>query len=328
MMKLRIISVLIVTLIVITLITAVCATATEKWPTEPITMVVPMGAGGGVDSMARGLAQYWSKHLGVPIVVENHAGGAGMVGLEHFLAQPDDGQTIFVFHQTKFAAGYVLLNRDYSLEDFAIINAQEMDPATILVTKDSKYNTFKELIDDIKANPGEISMGTMVSTGTHLGALVLIDELGLDVRQVTYSGGNNFRINLIGGHVDYGQGNAVADYAFRDELRVLAVYTDEVFPLYPDAVPINEGLKPYGVTVPTGLGSLRNVLAHASLKEKYPERYEILVDSYKRTLEDPEYKKYLEKVGALDVTEYRGEEKSYEMNKNFEKLMIKYKELF
>jgi len=317
-----------VVLMFIILLANNCFAASVEWPTEAITMIVPMKPGGGVDSMARGLAKYWSKHLGVPIVVENHSGGAGMVGLEYFKAQPDDGQYIFIFHQTKFSAGYVLLGRDYSIEDFAIINAQEMDPATVVVPKDSKYQTFKELIDDIKAHPGEISMGTMISTGTHLGALVLIDELGLDVRQVTYSGGNEFRLALIGGHVDYGQGNAVADYAFKDDLRELAVYTDETFSLYPDALPINQALEPYGVTVPTGLGSLRNVLTHASFKEKYPERYQVLVDSYKKTLEDPEYKKYLEEVGASNVTSYRGEEKSYEMNKNFEKLMIKYKDLF
>lgn len=300
----------------------------EKWPTEPITIIVPMKAGGGVDAMARGLAQHWSKELGVPVTIENIDGGVGMVGLNAFMQREDDGQTLFIFHQTKLSGGYILEGQNYSLEDFAFINAQEMDPATVIVNKNSKYQTFDELIKDIKANPGKIAMGTMIQTGTHLASLIICDKLGLDVRTVTYSGGNDFRLALTGGHVDFGFGNAVGDYAFRDEFRTLAVFTDDVFPLYPDALPINKALEPYGITVPPGLGSLRNVLTHKSFKEKYPERFQILVDTYKKTLESEEYKAFLEETGATYATNYFGEEKSYELNKGYETTMMTYKELF
>lgn len=300
----------------------------EKWPTEPITIIVPMKAGGGVDAMARGLAQHWSKHLGVPVNIENIDGGAGMVGLNAFLEKPDDGQTLLIFHQTKLSGGYVLSDQKYSLDDFAFINAQEMDPASIIVNKNSKYQTFKDLVDDVKANPGKVSMGTLTLTGAHLASLLIVDQLGLDVRVVNYGGGNDFRLALTGDHIDFGFGNAVGDYPFRDEFRTLAVFTDEPFSLYPDAQPINEALKPYGITVPAGLGSLRNVMTHKSLKEKYPERFETLVETYKAALEDPVYKAFMKENGAESATNYFGEEKTYELNKGYEQTLIEYKDLF
>jgi tripartite-type tricarboxylate transporter receptor subunit TctC len=303
------------------------ATPADSWPTEPITIIVPQAAGGTTDTFARGISQFLPKYLNVPVAVENVDGGAGIVGLNEFLDRDADGQTIFIFHQAKLSMGHLIDGNDYSLDSFAFITTPQIDYPTITVGKDSPYTTFDELIADIKARPGELAMSITPNSGPQLSGLMLLDRLGLEVRVVSYQSGNDNRLAIAGGHVDFGMSNASGDYTFRDSVTTLSVFSDEPYTYLPDAPPINEALAPYGVEVVTGLGSIRNVLAHTALRDEYPERYERLVKAFEDVCKDEEYLAFLKNTGEDAISEWRNPEDSLALNQGYEAAIIEFRNL-
>jgi len=129
-------------------------TAHAAYPERPITLIVPWGAGGGTDAVARILAALMEKDLGQPINVVNRTGGSGVVGHQAISAAPPDGYTIgmitveigMMHHQ-----GLTDLS-GASYTPIALVNA---DPAGIQVRADAPYKNVADLVAAIKANPGK-----------------------------------------------------------------------------------------------------------------------------------------------------------------------------
>ena len=293
------------------------------WPKGvKLTCIVPWKAGGSADTMARQLFKYWEPELGTNIIVDNREGAATLVGTELFLKQPDDGAYMYIGTQMYMSAGVVLQGAKFSMDDFEVINFQQFDPITIAVHEESPYKTFQDLVDDIKARPGEVKCGLIYGGAPHLGAVVLKEKLGLDYKDVTYDSGNGYRTALLGQHVDFIVSNANGDRAIKGKARVLAVADDKRSPVWPDAPTFNEVL---GITDFPMLGSARFVAVRSGVRQKHPERFQKLVDTYKKAFENPEYVKFRESVGEDDVSSYRGPEASNRMNKELHALLEQYK---
>jgi tripartite-type tricarboxylate transporter receptor subunit TctC len=298
--------------------------AADNWPQgKKITVIVPWAAGGSADTMARQLIKYWEPFLGTNIIVSNREGAATLLGTELFLKQPQDGSYMYIGTQMYMSAGVVLQGAKFSMDDFAVINFQQFDPITIAVHEESKYETFQDLVDDIKARPGQVKCGIVYGGAPHLGAVVLREKLGLDFRDVTYDSGNAYRTALLGKHVDFVVSNANGDRAIKGKARVLAVADDQRSVIWPDAPTFNELLKTDDFPK---LGSARFVTVHKGFKDKYPERFNKLVETYKKAFEDPEYVKLRETNGEDTVSSYRGPEASDQMNKELHELLVRYKD--
>ena len=120
-------------------------------------MIIPYGAGGTTDTWGRKLAVLLEKYLGQPITVTNQGGASGSIGSQFVKEQPSDGYTLLVCAETM--GTYRTMNIcDLGYDDFTVISPLVGDPKVLVVGKDSKYNTLEELLDDIKANPGKITM--------------------------------------------------------------------------------------------------------------------------------------------------------------------------
>ena len=131
--------------------------ATADYPTKPITMIIPYGAGGTTDTWGRKLAVLLEKYLGQPITVTNQGGASGSIGSQFVKEQPSDGYTLLVCAETM--GTYRTMNIcDLGYDDFTVISPLVGDPKVLVVGKDSKYNTLQELLDAIKENPGKITM--------------------------------------------------------------------------------------------------------------------------------------------------------------------------
>lgn len=296
------------------------------WPTDKITIVVPFGAGGSMDTVVRGIAPFLSEELGVDVAVENKKGASGQVGSTYFAkATPDDGSYFFGGTQLYLSSNIVLQDADFSIDDYSMINFEQFDPITVTVHKDSPYQTFEELINAIKENPGELSLGTIYGGPLHLTGVLLEDKLDLDYRTVMYDGGGEMRNALLGQQVDFMIGNAKGDVAIADNARVLAIASDEPLSIWPDTPALNDALQPFGVKIPY-VGSARFFAATTSFKEKHPELFDRFVEAYKNILESDEYQAHLEKTGAADVTKYRGPEASDKLNKELHQLLLDYKD--
>ncbi len=304
------------------------ARAAEDWPTKPLTIVVPFDAGGSADRMARGLAEYMSKPLGVPIQVVNRPGGAGALGATYFQQQAPDGQTLLVMQATPYLANAILVGgAPVKWDAFKLLNAQWDDYGILAVNKESPYKSLQDLVEAMK-EPGKVSSGIIYGNGGHVQTLVLMDALGIpqdNVRFVTYSGGSPLRTALAGNQVDFEILAGEAAQSIADKMRVLAVLNAGGKSDY-DAPRLNDVLKEMDVdAVPLIGGNITGPLVQTEFKEKYPERYQTLLDAYKETLQSDEFQKWAE--SATMGAQWVGPEKSQEMVDEAYKTLAKYADI-
>lgn len=297
----------------------------SKWPHKNTTLILPFDAGGSLDSMMRVIAKDLEEELDTKIKIDNRPGAATQVGTTAFVNGKDDGSVLFGGTQLYLSASILLQDADYDIEDFAMVNIEQFDPITITVHNNSPYETFEELIEDAKANPGSISYSTVHGGPLHLTGVLLEEGLGIELKPVFYDGGGEMRNALLGEHVDFMIGNALGDNAIADNARVLAVASEEKMELWPDAEPINDVLANYDVEVPL-VGSVRFLATHASFKENNPELFELLTEAYQNVFESEDYQTYIKENNAEEVSEFRGPEESDELNHNLHNLLDEYKE--
>lgn len=291
---------------------------------KTITIIVPFKAGGSLDLMVRALVPYWEEVADCTFVVENREGAATQIGTTYFFSQKQDGSVLYCGTQTFLSAAIAVQGAKYDIDDFALINMQQIDPTTMTVLKSSPYQTIDDLIKAIEDNPGEIKCG-MVSGGAGAVMLqILKDNLGLDIKIVTYDSGNDMRTALLGGHVDFIPGSANGDMGLGDEAHPLVVCGHERNKIWPDTPCTDEIWPDY--KIPASLGSCRLFSVSKEMKEMYPKRFEALVETYKEAFENPEYQKYLEDKGELYVSGYLGPEESDEVNNALHDLIMKYKD--
>ena len=141
---------------------ALPALAQDKFPSRPITLVVPFPPGGSVDIMARQYSEPLSRVLGVPIVVENRAGAGGSVGAQYVARSKADGYTLVVSSQSSHLANPLTQPKiGYDpIKDFENIAILGRQPNALVVHSSLPFKTFKEFIDYAKKNPGKLNYGS------------------------------------------------------------------------------------------------------------------------------------------------------------------------
>lgn len=296
----------------------------DPYPVKPIKVIVPFSAGGSVDIMSRNLAKHWEKELKQPMVVENKGGAGGMLGVVEFLKTRPDGYHLLIGIQPALSNNIIIQQAAFKLEDFEIINVEQLGTSALTVPADSPYKDIEALIKAIKDNPGKITMGVVPGVGTHLFGVAFTEALGLKVKVVTYSGGGDLRVALLGKHVDFGPGSAIQDSALGDKVRLLALSDDKPLKGRPEAKPINEALKPYGVSLPN-IGDSRFIAVHKALVRQHPERWKTLLETYKRAFESAEYQESVEKLKNKEITQFITPEAAAKFMKEQHELILKYK---
>ncbi len=295
------------------------ARAAGPWPSKPITMVAPFSVGGATDRLARSYAQFLGPALGQPVIVTNRIGAGGQTGTTWALAQPDDGHTLLCTAPMPYMGTNILLTHArYSLDSFAFINNQWNDTPVVLTNKERPYQTFADLVEAIRKQPGKLTVGATFGSSGQIGAALLLDTLGLPrnaVRLVTFDSGGGVRSALAGNQVDFAIENSEGSETVRSFLRPLAVINEERLADW-DAPTINDVLKPYKVTMPIISGSLRGLVAPAGFKAKHPEDYQKLVDVYQKTLQGPEYSKFL-KDNTMGAAWYGPEKSTAQVTESF-----------
>jgi len=161
---------------------AVAATAVlaAEYPSRPVTLIVPWGAGGGTDAVARMLASLLEKDFGQPVNVVNRTGGSGVVGHQAIATAAPDGYTfgLITFEITQMHhQGLTRLN-GASFTPIGLIN---VDPAAIQVNADSPYKDLPDLLDAIRKNPGKLkASGTARGGSWHLSLYGMLADLKID----------------------------------------------------------------------------------------------------------------------------------------------------
>ena len=188
---------------------ACCAVAlaaqAQAYPAKPVKVIVPQGAGGATDVFARFIGQRLSVKWGQPVVVENKAGAAGVVGTDVVAKAPPDGYTLLVTYAGSQAVNqslYAKLPFD-SVKDFETVATIARTPFFLVVAADSPIRSFQDLIARAKAKPGSITYATSGNGSiNHLLSESLKVEAGVSMVHVPYKAIAAAMTDVVGGQVD------------------------------------------------------------------------------------------------------------------------------
>lgn len=276
---------------------ALCSAASfaQAWPAKPITIVVPFGAGGNTDAIARLTANHLTKALGTAVVVDNRPGASGLIAAKAVLAAPADGYTLFMATATQMVtAPFVNPNFNYDpAKDFApIVNIGAN--AFVIATKASlPAKNLGELVALAKQQPGKLSYGSG-GTGalTHLSAYMFTKRAEIDMAHIPYRGGAPAMTDLLGGVIDMysASPSEVIPQATSGKIRLLAVSSATRLKELPNVPTIAETFPGHEVTTWNGL------LAKAGTPTEVLDRIAAEVVKMK---DDPAAVQKLEEAGVV-----------------------------
>jgi tripartite-type tricarboxylate transporter receptor subunit TctC len=220
----------------------------QTYPTRPVKVIVPVGAGGANDTATRLIAQKLSERMGQQFVVENMAGGGGNIGMGAAARAAPDGYTIL-----SVAPSFVINPGLYAkipydpFGDFAPVTLVCATTHVIAVHPSLPANNIQELIALAKANPGKYSYGS-AGTGTpaHLAGEMFKVSFGLDITHVPFGGGGPALTSTIGGHtpIAFSALSTAAPQVKAGAVRALAVMSAKRSSLLPDVPTMAEAGAP------------------------------------------------------------------------------------
>ncbi len=293
---------------------------------QTIHLVLGYTAGGSLDVMLRQICAIWQEYAGCTFVIENREGATGQVAAQYVLSRPQDGTTILGYTETYQSNMYIANNPGFGIDDFALLNMQVVDSATLTVLKDSPYQTIEQLLDAMRENPGQIVCSALTGGAGNIWLQMLKDVYGLDFKVVYYDGGANMRTAMLGKHGDFMTGTASGDLGLGDEALPLVVAGSERNAIWPDT-PCSEEVMP-DLGIPASLGSSRIIATTREFKENYPERFLALLETYRQALESDEYQTIIKATGEDAVTHFYGPDKSDELQRGVYNLCLEYKDVF
>lgn len=261
------------------------AAAPEGWaPDGPVTMIIAYKAGNGTDVTGRILAQYAEKYVGQTIVIENVDGGSGSIGWSQLAEAEPDGMTIGFMNLPNFNSSIVKELGTYTTDDFAAICNHVTETSLVLVrADDDRFSDIDSLVKYAKEHDGELKASTNgAQASNHIGAQAFANSAGFKYIDIPQGNTADELTSLLGKEADFCVAKVADITSFTDEqIRVLASFSTERLPEYPDVPTLGE-LGYYD----QWLGSSRCVVAPAGVTEEMVKFYE---EAFKATMEDPEY---------------------------------------
>ena len=215
------------------------AHAQANYPSKPINLIVPYGAGGSADSRSRQLAQKMSLILKQPIVIDNKPGAGGNIGTEFVARATPDGYTIGMGNFAPLAVNKTLFGTlRYDPEtDLSPIILIEKGPLILVVNPNSQYKSIQDIVTAAKAKPGTLTFSSGGIGGSHqLSAELFMQNAGIQMIHVPYKSGSAALTDLMAGNVDmmFDQMYSAVPSIRADKLRPIAITSKKRSPLFPN----------------------------------------------------------------------------------------------
>lgn len=254
---------------------------TTGWaPDGPVTLIVAYKAGNGTDVTARILAQYAEKYVGQTIVIDNVDGGSGSIGWSKLAEAEPDGMTIGFMNLPNFNSSIVKELGTYTTADFTAICNHVTETSLVIVRADEdRFEDIDGLVAYAKEN-NTVASTNGAQASNHIGAQAFANSAGFTYTDLPQGNTADELTSLLGGEADWCVAKA-ADIAGRTDVKVLAAFSEERLPEYPDVPTLGE--KGY---YDQWLGSSRCVVAPAGVTDEMVAFYEA---AFKATMEDPDY---------------------------------------
>ena len=240
------------------------ARAQSGWPNRPVRFVVPFVPGGTSDIVARTTANELTRQLGVPVVIDNKAGGGGVPAMQEGARSPADGYTIILGHVGSLAVNpYIFQNTGYDVNrDFVPVTLLAKVPSLFVIHPDVPAQNFKEFIAYVKSKPGYVNYGSAGNASAgHLAMEYLKLATGTFMTHIPYRGTGPALNDLLAGRIQaFSAGTpALLQHIRSGKLRAIATGTPKRLPSLPDVPTVAESGYPgfesvqwYGVLAPAG----------------------------------------------------------------------------
>lgn len=216
----------------------------QSYPDKPVKLIVPYAAGGFSDVLGRFLAQWLTQSLGQPVVVENKAGAATILGTDTVAKSAPDGYTLLLTTDALSINPHLFSKLPYNAErDFAPISRVAELPHVLVAHPALPAASFKDLLAYAKANPGKVNVGTPGNgTSPHLAMKLLEQAAGVSMLAVHYKGNGPALNDLLGGQINLLFDGLQQPRPFIDtgRLKLLAVASLTRMPGLPDVPAISE----------------------------------------------------------------------------------------
>jgi tripartite-type tricarboxylate transporter receptor subunit TctC len=270
------------------------AAIAQQYPTKPIRLIVPFPPGGPTDTHSRWAAHQLNVAFGQPVVVENRAGAAGIIGTEAVAKAAPDGYTLLGGNPgpLTIAPGIRKQLAYDPVRDFAPITLIARSASAWCVHPSVPAKGLKEFVALAKARPGTINYATPgVGTVGHLAIEYLSTLTGIKMTHVPYKGAALYIVDLLAGNMDFAQIQIfqAAPYVRDGKLRALGVTAVARSPLLPDVPTAQEqGVKGYSSY------NWNGVLAPAGTPRAVIDRIHAVLS---KPLTNPDTRKQMEAVG-------------------------------
>ncbi|MBI4294037.1 MAG: tripartite tricarboxylate transporter substrate binding protein [Betaproteobacteria bacterium] len=275
--------------------------AQEKFPTEPIRLIITHGAGGTTDMAARVLQPYFQKAIGVPVVIENMVGAGGNIARAFVFRQKPDGYTLLVSQQPSMSSGEIVSGGKFEVLKLThLVNVAGKNYDCVAVPFDSPIKTIEEMK---KASQGQAltSAGTGIGTNAYIAAMLLKQRVGVNLTYVPFNSGTEAALAVAGNRTQMGTGALDSYFPLHEQkkLRVLAVTGPERDQSHKEIPTLTELGFPQ-----VKMDQMTGIFAPPGLPK---DRADILIKSLQKAMADPDFNTAASKA-KLTLQPLAGEE--------------------
>jgi tripartite-type tricarboxylate transporter receptor subunit TctC len=251
--------------------------AEVNYPTAPITLIVPTGAGGGTDLAARSFSEKLSSILGQPVVVDNRAGAGGIIGTQEAARAKPDGHTLLISSNQFAILPAVQKKLPYDpIKDFIPVTSIGLIPTLVLVNPALPVKSVEDLIKRAKKEHGELQYASAgIGSPNHLFAAMFASMAKVPMLHVPFRGTSPALVAVAGGQTDLAFASQPASQSFvaAGKLRPIAVTSAQRLHSLPDLPPVSDTVPGYDADIWLGVWAVKGTPApivdkiHAALAE-------------------------------------------------------------
>ena len=260
------------------------ALAQEKYPSRPIEFIVPWGAGGGADQLARRTGKLLEAELGVSVPVINVPGATGNTGMAKLLAAAPDGYSMAVFIADTLATLAGGKGR-YKLSDIVPLAVMIRQPSGLFVKTDSKWKTFDDLLADAKTMDIKVGV-TGLGSADEMHVVAFNEKHGTRFRAVPFAAPGERYASILGGHADVliEQAGDVKSFLTSNQMRPILFFAEKPQTGYESTTLASK----YGVTI--AISQFRAIVVRAGTD---PQRVAVLSGALEKVARSEDFRKFL-----------------------------------
>jgi tripartite-type tricarboxylate transporter receptor subunit TctC len=279
-------------------IAAGCAAMADDYPSRPVKLIVPFGAGGPTDVYTRAVAEELQKALKEPFVMENRPGAGTTIGTEFVAKSPPDGYTLLMISGTQTVNETLFAKKNYQLMRDLVPIAPLIDTDLVLVVHPSvPAKNVQELLALAKAKPGTVNYGSSgLGSNYHMAGELLKNLAGVDIVHVPYKGSTGARNDILGGQIQmlFDSVPTMAPMIKAGLVRAIATTGKKRSEILPDVPTLDEaGVKGFQATLWVGL------MAPANTPKEIVDK---LNSEISKIVASPAIKKSWDEQGANPIT--------------------------